>query len=100
MVDNTETLRSHSFSEAVPRQIRQDGKTLVLFRCQKCWRDFVRGSDPATPWQAAYVGVLRVELLSERVNQRWMAEHCPMRLIPSDDDDRARRRSETSRHAD
>src|ERR1700749_2311799 len=99
-MDKTDAIRSHSFSELVPRQFRQDGNTLILIRCQKCRRDFVRRMDADPRWRAAYSGNLNVELLADSVNRRWTTEPCPLRFLPSDDDDGAMRQSETSRHAD
>jgi hypothetical protein len=87
-VDNTDALRTHSFSESNPRQIKQDGGSLLLVRCEQCGRDFAQGSNSAG-WQAAYVGVFRVEFLARSVNHRWLTEACPGRLVPADDDDRA-----------
>jgi hypothetical protein len=90
-VDNTDALRTHSFSESIPRQFKQDGDLLILVRCQQCGRDFAKGAN-GTGWHAAYIGILRVELLTDSVNRRWLLEACPGRLVPADDDDRAMRR--------
>jgi hypothetical protein len=89
-MDNTDALRTHSFSEALPHQVTQDGKTILHHRCVRCGRDFAQGLNGAG-WEAVYVGVLRIERLAESVNRRW-AEECPMRQLPSDEDDRAMRR--------
>ena len=91
-MDNTDALRTHSFSETLPHIIKQDGRTVSHRRCLRCGRDFAQGLDGAG-WQAVYVGVLRVELLAESVNRRWLTEECPMQLLPADNDDRAMRAS-------
>jgi hypothetical protein len=91
-MDNTDALRTHSFTEATPHTIRQDGRSVSHRRCIRCGRDFALGLDGAS-WQAAYVGVLRIELLSESVNHRWLSEECPKKLLDSDNEDRAMRRS-------
>jgi len=91
-MDNTDAFRTHSFSEAIPHSIKQDGKSILHRRCLRCGRDFAQGLNGAG-WQAAYVGVLRVELLAESVNRRWLTEECPMRFLLTDQDDRAMRHS-------
>ena len=89
-MDNTAALGTHSFSEALPHQITQDGKTILHYRCVRCGRDFAQGLNGAG-WEAVYVGILRIERLAESVNRRWLKE-CPMRQLPGDEDDRAMRR--------
>lgn len=92
-MDKTDAFTTHQFSDGnVPHQVTQDGKTILHHRCTRCARDFAQGLDGAG-WQAAYVGVLRIELLADSVNDRWLTEECPGRLIPQDDVDRAVRRS-------
>ena len=63
-------------------------------RCLRCGRDFARGFDGIFNWEAVYIGVLRVERLSDSVTARWLAEECPGKLLPADNDDRAERRAE------
>jgi hypothetical protein len=91
-MDNTDALRTHSFADAIPHTIKQDGRSILHRRCLGCGRDFARGFDGAG-WEAVYVGVLRVELLAQSVNHRWLTEECPMSVLPTDSDDRAMRRS-------
>jgi hypothetical protein len=76
-----------------PRQIVQDGRTIVHHRCVRCGRDFALELD-GSGWHALYVGLLRFELLAESVNQRWLAEKCPgIPLWDRDRDDRTTRRA-------
>jgi hypothetical protein len=42
-------------------------------------------------WQAVYVGVFKLELLTEQVSSRWLGEECPKRFLPDDDVSRAMR---------
>jgi len=37
-----------------------------------------------TRWQAATVGILRIEPLADSVTERWVTEECPGRLLPDD----------------
>ncbi len=84
---------THSWSDSnTPRILRQDGETLLRHRCLLCGRDFASEMDPPE-WRAAYVGVFKIELLTDSVSARWLADECPQRLLPEDDDDRAQRRS-------
>jgi hypothetical protein len=57
------------------------------------WRDFAQGIEGTYDWEAAYIGVIRVELLGTGVNERWRNEPCPGKPLPADDEDRATRRS-------
>ena len=91
-MDNTDALWTHSFGDAIPHSIKQDGKSILHRKCLRCGRDFAQGLNGAG-WHAVYVGVLRVELLAESVNRRWLTEECPMRLLPADNEDRAMRAS-------
>jgi hypothetical protein len=64
------------------------------FRCTSCGRDFGQELDGRRgEWRAIYVGVLRVELLADSVNAKWLEKPCPKQLVPSDNDDRAARRA-------
>ena len=84
-MDHTNAMRSHSWSEALPpRSILQDGRTILHHRCNRCGRDFAFELD-GSGWHAAYIGVLKVELLSAEVSRRWVSEECPG-LIQSVDD--------------
>jgi len=83
---------SHVWSGPTPRQITQNGKTIFIVRCARCGRDFAQGPNGAG-WQAVYVGIMRLELLAESVNRRWLTEPCPKRLLSTDNDDRTMRSS-------
>jgi len=43
-------------------------------------------------WCAAYVGLLRIEPLSDEANERWLAQECPGTMLASDNLDRRTRR--------
>jgi hypothetical protein len=88
---NGKILQSHEWSP-IPRQILQDGRTLAHQRCVRCARDFVFELD-GSGWHAVYVGVFRVELLAEQVNQQWLSEECPKQMLSADNVDRATRLS-------
>jgi len=90
---NTNALHTHLWSDGTTRhQIGQDGKLISHRGCVRCGRDFAQARDDPD-WQGAYVGAVRVELLTEKVSERWMREECPGRLLPGDDAARAMRRS-------
>jgi hypothetical protein len=89
-MDNTDALRTHSFSDGIPNRIAQDGKNILHQRCLDCGRDFGQELDVGG-WRAIYLGVLRVELLADSVNDRWLREPRPKKLLASDNDDRAMR---------
>jgi hypothetical protein len=86
-MEKTSELPTHKFSDGPPRRITQSGKTIFHQRCLNCGRDFGQGLDGGG-WRAIYVGVLRIELLADSVNDRWLREPCPKQLLPSDNDDR------------
>jgi hypothetical protein len=78
---NVTALQTHIWAEGTtPRQILQDGRTIVHHRCPRCGRDFAFELD-GSGWHAAYVGLLRIEVLSESVSARWLAEECPGRPL-------------------
>ena len=86
---NSKPLLTHEWS-AIPRQILQDGGTIAHQRCLRCARDFAFELD-GSGWHAVYVGLLRVERLTQKVNQRWLSEECPKQMLPADEVDRAMR---------
>jgi len=86
---DSKPLQTHVWS-AIPRQILQDGRTLAHQSCVRCARDFAFELD-GSGWHAVYVGVFRVERLDEKVNERWLSQECPKRVLPADDVDRAMR---------
>jgi hypothetical protein len=53
-----------------------EGKSLLLFYCPLCGREFARDDEQAD-WRAAYVGPFRVTFLAESVSQQWLSEPCP-----------------------
>lgn len=90
-MDNTKAPQTHSWVDGdMPRQITQDGRSILHHRCKRCGRDFARGLDGAG-WQAVYVGVFNVKLLADSVNDRWLREKCPGRLLADDDVSRVMR---------
>jgi hypothetical protein len=82
-------LRTHVWADGdTPQQITQDGELFLHHRCLRCGRDFLLdGMD----WQAASVGVLRIEFLADSVTERWVKEECPGRLLVDDIRSRATR---------
>jgi hypothetical protein len=91
-MNNTITSQTHRWLDgATPHEIEIDGRTILHHRCSRCARDFAQGLDGAG-WQAVYIGVFSVELLSERVSERWLREECPGRFLPDDEISRATRR--------
>jgi hypothetical protein len=85
-------LRTHLWADGdIPRQITQDGRIIFHHRCVRCGRDFMQRID-RTSWQAATVGILRIEPLADSVTERWVTEECLGRLLPEDSVSRATRR--------
>ena len=77
-------LQTHVWADdEIPHQITEDGEVLSHHRCVRGGRDFVQSAD-GTQWQAAYVEVLRIELLADSVTNRWVREECPGRLLSED----------------
>jgi|SRR6516225_8423018 hypothetical protein len=77
-------LQTHVWADDdIPQQIEEDGEIIFYHRCVRCGRDFMR-SGSGTGWQAAYVGVLRIEPLADSVTERWVREDCPGRLLTDD----------------
>jgi hypothetical protein len=92
-MDNTNAPQTHVWADGdTPHQVKQDGRVVLHHRCLRCGRDFAQGLDGAA-WQAVYIGIFKVELLADRVSDRWLREECPQRLLPDDDVSRATRRS-------
>jgi hypothetical protein len=88
-MDSTKAPPTHVWSDAeILRQIEQDGRALLHQRCLRCESDFAEGLD-GSGWHAFYVRVLRVELLADSVDEQWLREECPGRLLPDDDVSRA-----------
>jgi len=48
----------------------------ITERCFRCGRDFGHELNGAR-WKAVYVGIFRMELLADRVTDRWPPEKCP-----------------------
>jgi len=86
-------LQTHVWADDdIPHQITQGGEIVFHHRCVRCGRDFVQPAD-GTGWQAAYVEVLRIELLADSVTERWVREECPGRLLTEDCFSRATRQA-------
>ena len=86
-------LQTHVWADDdIPHQITQGGEIVFHHRCVRCGRDFVQPAD-GTGWQAAYVEVLRIELLADSVTERWVREECPGRLLTEDCFSRAKRQA-------
>jgi hypothetical protein len=95
-MEPNESLATHLWSgRGIARAVQQDGRTVLHHRCVRCGRDFAQGLDGAYGWQAAHVGLLRIELLAQSVNERWLSERCPGEPKPEDAADWANRPSET-----
>ena len=70
-------LHTHLWSDReIPHVIHQETRTIYHRRCMLCGRDFGQGLKGGG-WHAVYVGILRIELLAESVNERWLGEDCP-----------------------
>jgi hypothetical protein len=95
------SLHTHYWSnDDPPHQITQDGRTILHHRCSHCGRDFGLELD-GTGWHALYIGLVRVELLAESVNQRWLVEKCPgLPLWDRDREDRATRQTSSQTRTD
>ena len=86
------SLQTHVWSDGTtPRQFVQDGRTIFHRHCALCWREFVRGIDGVSDWEAAHAGVFRIERLAQSVTERWLNEDCPKRVLRADDVARAMR---------
>jgi hypothetical protein len=94
-MDKNDALHTHLWSDGstAPPPVVQDGRSILHHRCVLCQRDFAQGIDGTYDWEAAYFGVIRVELLGTGVNERWRNEPCPGEPLPADDADRTTRRS-------
>jgi hypothetical protein len=75
-----------------PRQITQNGKTILHHRCTRCARDFAQGLNGAG-CRRFTSECCASKLLAQCVNRRWLTEPCPKRLLPADNGDRTMRRS-------
>jgi hypothetical protein len=83
-MERRQPLRTHVWADGdLPHQVTQDDEIIFYRRCVRCGRDFVQTID-GTGWQAASVGVLRIELLADSVTERWVREECPGRLLADD----------------
>ncbi len=90
-MERAHPLRTHAWADGdIPHQIAQDGRVIFHHRCVRCGRDFMQALD-CTRWQAATVGILRIEPLADSVTERWVTEECPGRLLPGDNRSRATR---------
>jgi hypothetical protein len=62
-------------------------------------RDFAQGID-GSAWRAVYIGLFKVELLADAVNERWLNEECPKQRLPDDDQARMTRSRQDFKPAD
>jgi hypothetical protein len=77
-------LETHLWTGNHPRDLEIEGKSIVLFRCPVCERNFAR--EPSeTKWRAARVETFRVVYLSESISERWVSEPCPGAQAPDID---------------
>ena len=99
-MSNRNALHTHLWSDReIPHVIHQDGRTVYHHRCVLCGRDFGQGLNGGG-WHAIYVGILRIEMLAENVDARWMGDDCPGEpLWDQDQEDRATRRVQMSSHS-
>jgi hypothetical protein len=87
---------AHSWSDRTkPHTINQDGQLILHHRCINCGRDFAKEEGDEF-WRAAHVGLFKVEILPEDVNEQWIVEGCPGEILASD---QTRRKSRASRDA-
>ena len=70
----------HSWSNSKPRNIRKDGRLVLLHHCVSCGRDFAK-EEGDEYWRAAHVGVFGVDILAEDVNEKWIGEGFPGKLF-------------------
>jgi hypothetical protein len=76
--------QEHSWSDGTkPHEIKQDGKVILHHRCIRCGRDFAKEEGDEF-WRAAHVGLFRIEILPEDVNEQWIAEGCPGEMLAPD----------------
>ena len=74
------------------RDVDFHGRAYSHRHCQTCGRDFAsqKGTDD---WNAVYVGTFDFTPLEEDVNLRWLAEPCPERRMPEDQNENRCRKS-------
>jgi hypothetical protein len=69
-------LQTHLWGGSRSRQIEIDGKSIVLYYCPKCSRNFAR--EPGGPtWKAVSVSTFHIEVMPDSVSQKWISEPCP-----------------------
>ena len=69
-------LETHLWVGNHSREVKLDGKPIVLYRCPLCARDFSR--EPGSPnWRAIAVSTFRIAMLPDEVSQTWVTEPCP-----------------------
>jgi hypothetical protein len=69
-------IKTHISVDNPAHLVEVDGKTLLLFHCISCDREFAREPSESV-WRAAHVGPFRVTFLPEEVNKQWISEPCP-----------------------
>ena len=69
-------LETHKWLRNNSREISLDGKSLVIFHCTECGRDFARQPE-TSDWKAVHVGPFRIDFLPDSANEHWLSEPCP-----------------------
>jgi len=82
----------HIWGNSRGRRITQDGQEILHRQCGVCGRDFALFQSRRS-WEAVYVGIFRIEPLSNEVTIRWASQNCPMSRLESDAADRITHRS-------
>ena len=82
---------THSFPTN-ERRVVLNGMAMFHNHCRACGRDFVRAGG-THHWNAAYIGVFSIEVLTDDVNQRWLSEPCPGERCAMDEADRLLRKN-------
>jgi hypothetical protein len=78
----------HRWFQYRPRQLELvSGESIFQRHCTRCGRDFVIDMLSGAR-HAVWVSILSFYQLHDEVTERWVAELCPGKRLPSDDEDR------------
>jgi len=81
----------HQWLQPKARQLQiESGDSVYQRRCVLCGRDFVTLSSAGICY-AVSLSAVSFFRLADEVTQRWLAEDCPGRRLPSDEIDREKR---------
>jgi hypothetical protein len=81
---------NHQWLQPKARQLQiESGESLYQRRCVRCGRDFITLSATGICY-AASLSAVSFFRLADEVTQRWLAEDCPGKRLPSDDVDRGK----------